>query len=632
MVNSKKKIVNNNKVAKPLKNKATSKEIKLSEKKYFIPVLIFLFSFLIYANSIRNNYAYDDIVVCTQNKYVQSKLSNVKEIFTKGYTYGFNGINTDYHRPITLLSLAVEVYLYGNKPHRHHLINVLLFSLSCVVLYLLLRKILIKYNFILPLIISLLYAAHPIHTEVVANIKSRDEIFCFLFFILSLYYLMIYFEKKNIYKMIISCAFYFLSLLSKENAITFFIIFPMVIFYFTNTNFKKSILFAVPYLALLLAYIGIRYAVIESVSLSTKIEIANNSLMAAGSYADRLATAFAMFGKYLQLLIFPITLSCDYSFNSIPIVNWMNPKAFISFIIFAGALIYALITLPKKNYFSFAILFFIITFFATSNIFILINCSMAERFIYVPSLAFCIIIGLALVKIFKVDIIGKNKKGLAPVYWILGITIVLYSFKTIDRNPDWQDNEHLFKTDAVSMPNNFRLHNNVGISDKAKSETAPDPASKSDLLNEAVSEYNKSLAILPQGGAWYDVAVCYYKLNDIANAKNAFNNCLKYDPKNISANNDLGVIFFNANNYDSAFYYFEKSAQLNPKDLNAISNMGIVMQKKENYDEAIKYFEQILTIDPNNINAYNNLINVCGLKKDLAKVDYYKNKLKSLNN
>jgi hypothetical protein len=631
MANQKKKTTNRNKGAKPTQQRISKKDAKSSNKNLLIPIIIFIFSFCMYANSIKNNYAFDDDVICQKNAYVQSGLHNVKEIFTKGYTYAFNGMNTDTYRPMTLLSTALEVSLYGNKPHRHHLINVLLFSLSCVVLYLLLRKIFSNYNFILPLIITLLYSAHPIHTEVVANIKSRDEILCFLFFVFSLYFMMIYFEKKNIFVMIASGIFYLLSLLSKENAMTFFILFPMIIFYFTKTDLKISILYVIPYFIVLLAYLLIRYSVIDSVSLTSKVDMVNNSLMAATNYPDRLATAFSMLGRYLYLLIFPVTLVCDYSYNAMPIIGWGNPKAFISFLIFAGALVYAIITIRKKNYFSFAILFFMISFLAASNIFTIIGSSMAERFLFTPSLGFCIILGLAFVRIFKVDVVGNNKKGLAPMYLILGIILILYSFRTINRNNDWQDNGHLFKTDVISSPNSFRLHSAVGSDTRAKGEQERDPQVKSTLLSEAIVEYNKSLDILPtQGETWYNLGVCYYLLNDFPNAENAFHRCVGYEPKYKAAFNNLGVIAYTKQKYDTAYFYFTKAIQIDPNNADAISNIGAIMQTKGKYDEAIKYYERASGINPNNINNYSNLLKIYTLKKDNAKIDYYKKKLEAL--
>jgi tetratricopeptide (TPR) repeat protein len=256
---------------------------------------------------------------------------------------------------------------------------------------------------------------------------------------------------------------------------------------------------------------------------------------------------------------------------------------------------------------------------------------MAERFLFTPSLGFCIIVGLALVKIFKIDLISNKKAGLVPLYATLGIIIFLYSFKTIDRNTDWQDNDHLFKTDAQNMPNSFRLHNNEGIVLKLRSENVIDPAAKSELLSEAVSEYKKSIAIYPrQGAIWYDMGVCYYNLKDMADAENAFKHCLKYDTTNLSAINDIGVIFFNQQNYDSAYYFFNRTLQLAPKDAVALLNIGVIMVNKGNYDEAIKYYERSVALNPNNPNVYDNLIQVYNLKKDYAKADYYRTKRESL--
>jgi tetratricopeptide (TPR) repeat protein len=236
-----------------------------------------------------------------------------------------------------------------------------------------------------------------------------------------------------------------------------------------------------------------------------------------------------------------------------------------------------------------------------------------------------------LVRIFKIDKINNKKSGLVPLYTTLGIILFLYSFKTINRNSDWQDNDHLFKTDVQNMPNSFRLHNNTGIVLKAKSESGFDPTAKNEILSEAVIEYRKSIAIYPlQGSIWYDLGVCYYKLNNLNDAKYSFKHCIEYDTTNKSAYNDLGVIYYNNQNYDSAYYYFNKTVQSDPQNADAILNMGVIMVNKGKYDEAIKYYERSLEINPKIINAYNNLIHVYEYKKDDAKVEYYKKKLEAL--
>jgi protein O-mannosyl-transferase len=591
-------------------------------------IFIFVFSFCIYANSIRNNYALDDDVICLKNSYVQNGLKNVKEIFTKGYTFAFNGQNTDSYRPLTVFSTALEIYLYGNKPHRHHFINVFLFSLSCLVLFLLLRKMFRNHHFILPLIITLLYASHPIHTEVVANIKSRDEILCFMFFVFSLYSMMIWVEKKKILPAVISCICFFLSLLSKENAMTFLLVYPMVIYYFTDASIKKIMFFTAPYLLVFLAYILIRNSVIGSVSMTTSIDLVNNSLMAAQNYSDRMATAFSMLGKYFSLLLFPVTLSSDYSYNAIPIISWGNIKAILPFILYAGSFVFALATFRRKNYFSFAILFFLITFSTASNIFVIIGSSMAERFIFTPSLGFSIISGLALIKIFRITSGNNNRSALLPVYLLTGVIVILYSFRTIERNTVWKDNEHLFGTDVRNCPNSFRLHFAVACDDRARGDSAKDPAIKNKLYADAIIEYKKSIEIWPkQQESWYNIGVCYDAFKDTANSFKAYKKCVAIDSTYNTAYNNIGVMYFGKMKYDSSLYYFNKAVRFNPKNADAIANIGAVLHTKGRLDEAIPYYEQALAINPSNANIYTNLIRIYDFKKDKAKADYYRKKL-----
>jgi protein O-mannosyl-transferase len=114
------------------------------------------------------------------------------------YWYGFTGNKQGaIYRPASLIMFAIEWTLFPDNPIPSHFINVLLFSLTCVILFHLLSR-LFQNNLIVPLICTLLYAAHPIHTEVVNNIKSRDEILCFLFSIVSLLFFLRYYSTKNI--------------------------------------------------------------------------------------------------------------------------------------------------------------------------------------------------------------------------------------------------------------------------------------------------------------------------------------------------------------------------------------------------------------------------------------------------
>src|SRR6185436_15226816 len=124
-----------------------------------------------------------------------------------------------------------------------HFTNILMYAVTCWLLFLFLSKLFEKQGLLIPFICTLLYVVHPIHSEVVNSIKSRDEIFCFLFLILSGIFTMRATEKKQVSSFILAGVFYFLGILSKETAISFLVILPLILFVFTRLNFKKILTF-----------------------------------------------------------------------------------------------------------------------------------------------------------------------------------------------------------------------------------------------------------------------------------------------------------------------------------------------------------------------------------------------------
>src|SRR5436190_11728100 len=125
------------------------------------------------------------------------------------------------------MMFAIEWQYFPNAPWFPHLMNVLIYCLSAAVLFLFLTKLIRNRGLLLPLLITLLFVAHPLHTEIVASIKSRDELLGFLFSLLCLNSLISYQEKPALMRLLLSLIFLFLALLSKETAITMLAVIPL---------------------------------------------------------------------------------------------------------------------------------------------------------------------------------------------------------------------------------------------------------------------------------------------------------------------------------------------------------------------------------------------------------------------
>lgn len=209
----------------------------LSNYKYFV---VFVFAVLIYINTVPNEFCMDDELVTSVRKdqphrLTSNGISAIPLIFTEPYYKDEQGYAYDY-RPVVLTTFAIEHSLLGDSPHTSHFINVILYGLLCAVLLSTLCELFKSYNVILPFVSALIFAAHPIHTEVVASIKNRDEILALLFGLISILLL----TKTAVYNkigfLISSIFFLTLSIFSKPTSIPLVVLSPITIILFYRTK------------------------------------------------------------------------------------------------------------------------------------------------------------------------------------------------------------------------------------------------------------------------------------------------------------------------------------------------------------------------------------------------------------
>lgn len=210
-------------------------------------------SFFFYGNSIRNGFSLDDSYVTVTNSPVKGKnyipnhelvsggFKNIPKIWRSHYGHG-NGTSYDY-RPTVITMFAIEYAIFGIAPHINHTINVILYALLVFCLFLLFKKLLNEYSYKEPfaLICSILFLAHPVHTEVVNNIKCRDELLALLFTLLAAIQVIKFYELKQIKYLLFSGCFMLLGLYSKLTSAIFVVLIPLMLFFFFKMDRKKII-------------------------------------------------------------------------------------------------------------------------------------------------------------------------------------------------------------------------------------------------------------------------------------------------------------------------------------------------------------------------------------------------------
>jgi tetratricopeptide (TPR) repeat protein len=345
--------------------------------------------------------------------------------------------------------------------------------------------------------------------------------------------------------------------------------------------------------------------------------VLNNTLAGAPDFSSREATAFFIILKYFWLLIFPYNLSCDYSFSTINIQTFSNPIALIAIILCIGLLIFAFMNIKKKSIVSFGILFFLISFIPVSNIFILIGATMAERFMYVPSFGFCIIVTYFLIRFNKTEKIKCKFQNLyqmiivnSSLFVILFIIIGLYSIRTFSRNSDWKDNATIYAHDSEVSENSASMHYCYGHELFLNLyQNEKDPKMKSDYLDKAIIEFSKAVSILPTfRDAYYFLGKSYNQKGDIQNGlknfEKALNNYVNPDAEML---NDLGEAYLNTGNFDKALIFLDSSIKVSPDYYFPYDNKGIVYMKQGKFAESIPLFKKSLQLYPKTENALFNL-------------------------
>ena len=510
-------------------------------------IFIALLAILFYANTFNNGYALDDTAVIVSNEFVHQGFAGIPDILTKDVYYSYynqlgssDQLKGGRYRPLSIVSFAVEQQLFGAVPrggtdsiisnglgfemqmpyekkflhemHIRHVVNVALYALLGVVFLYMLRLIVFKNEPVMALVAAALFIIHPLHTEVVANVKSRDEIMSLLFICLTFIYSFKYLEFKKVWQLIMALACYFLAYLSKEYAITLMLLLPLSFYLFKGSSLWKSMLNTLPYLAITLVYLFIRLQILGQRSELSDSDIQINPY-AWASGAEKLATEIATSLNYLKLLLFPHPLSSDYSYNQIPYLEFTNPLVWLSLVVHLGLFGGFFYFLKKRPVLSFAIAFYLINLLMVCNLFFDIGATMGERLIFHASAGFVIGMAYLLVKgIEKIKAISIRKTALAG---LMLVVIVLCGFKTIERNKDWKSDATLFFQDIKVSPNSFLVNVNVATMLVNQSDYEKDEQKRIANLHRGVAlltrvlkmQDNYVLGYMNRSVAWYKLGM-----------------------------------------------------------------------------------------------------------------------------
>jgi tetratricopeptide (TPR) repeat protein len=549
----------------------------------YLYLFFFLFAFLLYGNTVLNKYAVDDSHV-TNNDLVKKGFKALPEIFKTRYInqQGNIGSTASDYRPVVKATFAVEYQLWGDKPGRSHVLNVLIYWALSILLFSVLRRILTNYNILFPFLVTLVFMAHPVHTEVVASLKNRDELLAFLCGLGSLRLIFMYADTRKVKYMLLSIPVFFLGYLSKSSILPFILLIPLSLYFFANLPVKRLVgLLVVMFIVVLVAQLGPKLWLANVQRENFFIE---NPLFLEKNLWLRLGTGLVSLIFYIKLLIYPHPLLYYYGFNMIPLTNLLNFWAILSLILHAGLLFYAIRNLKSRSVISFSILWYLIAIAMYSNILVPVVGIVGERFVFAASLGFCILLIILIFRLFKTDpkSLTIEMDSRLKILTLLMLILIPYSVLSVTRNLSWRNLFVLYRSDIRHLENSAKANiDYAGF-----------------LMNSVYQDEN----FLRSG------AVNQFKYAIITSH---FRRALELYPDNYKTTNDLGTVYlFIGKNYDSAVYFLQKAIALDSSLQPAWVNLGMAYREKKEYEKAIDCYEHILRVNPSQIKAIFALANV----------------------
>jgi protein O-mannosyl-transferase len=603
-----------NKAGKQAVAAAAGKKPGISlQKKPFAPGkrigwFLFVLALLLYAQSLWYDFTLDDRIVIFENSLTTQGIQAIPEIFATPYLYGSVIPDDMIYRPVSKAIFALCWSLAPESPGIFHFCNILFYALTGLMLFLTLSRYFPR-NIYVPVIATLLFITHPIHTEVINNVKSLDEILCLLFCIISLYLLHGYLNSKRIIYLVAAALSFFLSFLSKESGAAFLLIFPLAA-YFAGGKKPEILKISAAMLAVTGIVFLIRILVLGAFNMNPPLP-ADNILAGTDNFWIQRVTAITLAGKYLLLLLFPHPLVCDYSPQQVSLIGAGDWRFILSLLVYLALLAFAALRFVKKDWISFSILFFLIAFSTTSNLLFLGGTHFAERFMYAPSVGFALAVAL-LADRFINRKAGQQPGNIRDFFFsrplLMAAALIvsaIFASKTLMQNPVCKNNISLFEHGIIHSPKSFRMYVALAANLTAEKNLQQfDGETQQRLRARAISLIKTGLSFRQYPAGYNMLGNEFYLLRQYDSAFHYYSRGLHLEPENTELNHHAAKALNKLQRYQEAIGLLNIAYAKEPQNDGVLFNLGLSHTNLGNADTGLAFFLKITQLKPERADAW----------------------------
>jgi protein O-mannosyl-transferase len=604
-----------------------------------LAAFVFFLACLQYLNTVSYGYAWDDKLVITANEYTTKGVRGLHDIFVKRVSIPYKSE----YRPVPQALHAIEYDLFHGSPHAGHLFNILWYALTCVMVFAFVCFAFPRFHWLFALLAALLFVVHPLHVEVVANIKGRDEILALFFGLSAILLLVKALEQWRWTLLLAGTLCGVTACLCKSDAVTLLPLFPLVAWY-RSEDLKVSRRLAISMgatvvccLALVVAIRHVQSTVSSDLALYLNSTVLNNIFLWSAHTETIVPTALVIVARYALLFLYPHPLIHLYGYDQVPLNRWSD---YVTWLVIAGLTAVAvavLATWKQKLPLAFGVFWFVVTYSAYSNLLFFAPDTMADRYMFIPSMGLAILAVYGVYRLASVDLEKPLAAGArAKVALILfSLVLVAYFARTWVGNRDWQNDSTLIHNRIQYMQRNAAAQAIYGHQLDKESYDLRTPELRLERKAAAMRAFVVAIQIYPDfQAAWVDIGKLFAERGIYDKAELAFLKAQRLEPLNADSYFCLGTLYLTQQDPDLATPYLEKAVLLDPKReeayvmlgkaylrTNNIENLGAVAAtaqkwfprnpnfealqatyffRKQDYRKAFELAREVITQDPQN--------------------------------
>ncbi len=537
-----------------------------------------------YGNALSNGFCFDDVPFIELSDDVGG-VDDIPGLFGFGRPMAY--------RPVRQASYAIDGELWGKNPFGYHLTNIILHAITTVLVWLVARRLFRRTS--ISWIIAALFALHPVHTESVTYVSGRKDVLCTLFGLVAVILALRLrdgWERHHLLARALHVAgivlALFLSIGSKEMGFAFL---PMIVvggllLRLRDASSETSFRSVVSDVGAIVRRRRVPLAIATGLILGIAVFLvvkgrATHASWHGGDVVTNFLNVARVQVLYLYRMLVPLRLVGDYHFDTFRVTtSWFDPVAYLS-VAGLGALLAAAIVNVRRH---FVAVFGLIVYFVAMLPVMHIRPHhelLAERFLYLPSIGFCIALAAVLTSVAK-----RIPHRVA----IAGLVVVLaaYGGRTALRNLDWRDDLTFWTVTKEQSPRNARAHVYYAYNVYYQGRTP-----------EAIAAMERALEIMPT------FATGQYNLGRMYESVGAYDSAIEAYRKeigryfNADAYFNLANVYGRLGRYAEAEKAFRALLEKTKPTAEVLYLLGLVCEKQNRFDEARDAYRRALARDEN---------------------------------